>query len=112
MYSMIVSYRRIISIFFLFFLSFSALAQPVNELPLKKVIKAYKVITSGKQITIKSTSEIKDVMLWTSGGNRLVEQREINNTIFSFSIPINGKFFFLMISLKNGKVYTEKIGIQ
>ena len=51
-------------------------------------------------------------MLWTTGGNRLVEQREINNSAFTFTIPVSGKYFFLMLTLTNGKVYTEKIGLQ
>ena len=87
-------------------------AQPVNEISVKKETKPYKVLTSGKQITIKSTKDISHVMLWTNGGNRLVEQREINANSYSFTIPINGKFFFLMVGLVNGKIYTEKIGLR
>ena len=82
-------------------------AQPVN-----KETKPYKVLTSSKQITIKSTKDISHLMLWSNGGNRLVEQKEINASSYSFTIPINGKFFFLMVGLVNGKIYTEKIGIQ
>jgi len=87
-------------------------AQPLGEEPAKKEAKPYKVLTSGKQITIKSNKEIKHVMLWTSGGNRLVEQREINNSSFTFTIPVNGSSFFLMVGLANGKIYTEKIGLR
>ena len=86
-------------------------AQPVNDPFVKKEAKPYKVLTSGKQITIKSTKDISHVMLWTNGGNRLVEQKEINASSYSFTIPINGKFFFLMVGLVNGKIYTEKIGV-
>lgn len=74
--------------------------------------KPYKVMTAGRQVTIRSTKDIKQVMLWTTGGNRLVEQREINNSAFTFTIPVSGKYFFLMLTLTNGKVYTEKIGLQ
>lgn len=87
-------------------------AQPVNEMSVKKEAKPYKVLTSGRQITIKSTKDIGHIMLWTSDGNRLVEQKQINAGSYSFTIPINGKFFFLMIGLANGKIYTEKIGVQ
>lgn len=77
-----------------------------------KETKPYKVMTAGRQVTIRSTKDIKQVMLWTSGGNRLVEQRDINNSAFTFTVPVSGKYFFLMLTLTNGRVYTEKIGLQ
>lgn len=76
----------------------------------KKESKPYKVLTSGKQITIKSNKDISHVMLWTSRGNRVVEQKEINSGSFSFIIPVNDKYFFLMVGLNDGKVYSQKIG--
>ncbi len=51
-------------------------------------------------------------MVWTTSGNRVVEQKEINNNYFVLDIPINQKTFFLMIGFSDGKIYTEKIGIQ
>jgi hypothetical protein len=87
-------------------------AQPVNETFAKNEVKPYKILTSGKQITIKSTRDIKHVMLWTTSGYRVVEQKEINNNSYVLNIPVNQKTFFLMIGLNNGKIYTEKIGIQ
>jgi hypothetical protein len=51
-------------------------------------------------------------MLWTISGHRVVEQKEINAPSCSFVIPINDKFYFLMVGLEGGKIYTEKIGIQ
>lgn len=74
--------------------------------------KPYKVMTSGKQITINSSRNIFNVMLWTTGGNRVVEQKDINTTNYTFTVPVNQKTFFLMISLSDGKVYTEKIGVR
>ena len=89
-----------------------AQAQPFkNEMP-KKEVKPYKILTSGRQITIKSSRDIKHVMLWTINGYRVVEQKEINNPSYVLNIPVNQKAFFLMIGLSNGKIYTEKIGIQ
>jgi len=76
----------------------------------KKELKPYKIFTSGKHITIKGSKEISHVMLWASGGNRVVEQKEINAPSFSFTIPINDKFFFLMVGFEDGKVYTQKLG--
>jgi hypothetical protein len=80
--------------------------------PVKKETKPYKVLTTGRQLTIKSTKSIQNVMLWTTGGDRVVEQKSINNNSITIDIPINRKAFFLMVELSNGKVYTEKIGIQ
>lgn len=73
--------------------------------------KPYKLLTSSKQITIKSSKGIKHIMLWTTGGNRVVEQKDINSSSFVLDIPVNQKTFFLMIGLQDGKVYTEKLAI-
>ncbi len=80
-------------------------AQPLND------PKPYKVLTSGRQLIIKSTKAIQHVMLWTTTGDRVVEQRGVNNTSFTIDVPVNKKAFFLMVGLANGKVYTEKIGM-
>jgi hypothetical protein len=85
---------------------------PGEAQPVKKETKPYKVLTSGKQVTIKSNKTIQQVMLWTSGGHRVVEQREINTGTVTFTIPVNEKVFFLMVGLEGRKIYTEKIGIQ
>jgi hypothetical protein len=86
-------------------------AQPEMTV-VNKESKPYKVMTVGKQITIKSSKQIKQVMLWTTSGYRVVEQREINNSYYILNIPVNQKTFFLMIGLSDGKIYTEKIGIR
>ena len=100
------SAAAILSLFF-----FVSQAQPETSVPEKKEPKPYQVMTSGKQLTIKSAKGIKQVMLWTISGNRVVEQREINNNSYTINIPVIHKTFFLMIGLSNGKVYTEKIGL-
>ena len=41
-----------------------------------------------------------------------IEQKEINNSNFVVNIPVNQRSFFLMIGLSDGKIYTEKIGLQ
>ena len=112
MYSMKKAIGRLLALVYLSFFVVTSQAQPVNEISIKKEAKPYKVLTSGKQITIKSIKDISHVMLWTNGGNRLVEQKEINAGSYSFTIPINGNYFFLMVGLVNGKIYTEKIGVQ
>lgn len=102
---------RLMAFISLLFISITVAAQPV-AIDIIKEVKPYKVLTSGKQITIKSSRNIKHIMLWTTGGNRVVEQKEINNSTYSFTIPVNQKAFYLMVGMVNGKIYTEKIGIQ
>lgn len=100
------SVRRLLAAVFLS-VSFVALHAQV-----KKESRPYKILSSGKQISIKSNRTIQHVMLWTSSGHRVVEQREINAGSYTFTIPVNEKIFFLMVGLQGGKIYTEKIGIQ
>lgn len=96
---------------FLLFISFSG--GSISQVPAgASETKPYKVLTNGRQLTIKSNTVINHVMLWTTGGDRVVEQRGINDNTFSITIPVSHKAFFLMVGLANGKVYTEKIGMQ
>ena len=74
--------------------------------------KPYKILTSGKQITVKSTKDIKNIMVWTASGHRIVEEKEVNTTSFSFTINVSEKVFFVMIQFEGIKPFTEKIGIQ
>lgn len=104
--------RRLPAVVYLSVIVLISQAQPVSNEMVKKEIKPYKLLTSGRQITIKSTRNIKHVMLWTTSGHRIVEQKEINNNSFVVNIPVNQKTFFLMIGLSDGKIYTEKIGIR
>ena len=77
-----------------------------------KPAKPYRILTSGKQITIKSTKDIKSVMVWSSGGNRILEQKEVNTSNYTFRISVNEKIFFIRLQLEDGKVYSEKIGVR
>jgi hypothetical protein len=104
--------RRLCAMVSLSLFVLTAQAQPVTSELAKKNGKPYKILTSGRQITIKSSRDIKHVMLWTINGYRVVEQKEINNPLYVLNIPVNQKAFFLMIGLSNGKIYTEKIGLQ
>ncbi len=109
------STRRVLAVLLLSCLFFVAKGQPVSnpgDQLSKRESRPYKVFTSGKQVTIKSTKEINHIMLWTTSGNRVVEQKEINASSYTFSIPISEKLYFLMVGLSDGKIYTEKIGLQ
>ena len=76
-----------------------------------KAAKPYKILTSGKQVTVKSHRTIVSIMVWTSNGHRVIEQKDVNSNTYNFSISISAKVFFVMIKLDNGQVYTEKIGV-
>ncbi|MEP7373521.1 MAG: hypothetical protein ABI675_09055 [Chitinophagaceae bacterium] len=90
-------------------------AQPVNTAVVKeneKNNKPYRILTSGKLVTIKSTKTIKNVMVWTSGGNRIIEDKNVNVSSYNFRITVDEKIFFIMVQLVDGKTYSEKIGVQ
>ena len=109
MFPAIRRFAGILSLSLLFIISH---AQTAHELPVKKEPRPYQLLNNGKQLTLKSNKNIQNVMLWTSGGHRVVEQRDINATSYSFTIPVNEKLFFLMVGFAGGKVYTEKIGVR
>lgn len=77
----------------------------------KKEKKPYKILTAGKTITIRSNVNLKNLMIWTSRGNRVVEQKNIDKQEFSFTSTINENIFFILMELENGRRYTEKIGM-
>jgi hypothetical protein len=111
--------RPVIRILFLIFsvtcFSTPQQAQPVNSSVVNendKNSKPYRILTSGKSVTIKSTKTIKNVMVWTSGGNRILEEKNVNASNYNFRITVNEKIFFIMVQLADGKTYSEKIGVQ
>lgn len=101
--------RRLFAVAFLSLLFFTAPAQLPGS---SKEKKPYKVLTSGKQLTIKSSKDIRNVMVWTTGGDRVVEQKDVNADTYVINLPVNQKSFFLMVGFPDGKVYTEKIGVR
>ena len=74
--------------------------------------KPYKILTAGKQVTVKATSSIKTIMVWTSSGHRIVENKSVNANHFTFNLTINEKIIFIMLRMENGKHFTEKVGIR
>ena len=73
--------------------------------------KPYRILTAGRQVTIKSTKNIRNVMVWTSGGHRIIEEKDVNTSNYSFRITINEKIFFVRVQLADGNSYSEKIGV-
>jgi len=98
------------------FISIFSKAQSSNTLPSSNVIektsKPYRILTTGKTVTIKSSKNIKSVMVWTSGGHRIIEEKNLNSSSYNFRITVNEKVFFIMVQLADGKTYSEKIGVQ
>ncbi len=74
--------------------------------------KPYKLITSGTNVTIRSTTAIKSILVWTAEGKRIVEEKEINATNYNFRLTANARYFFIRIQMKDGKSFSEKIGTR
>ena len=74
--------------------------------------KPYKVLTNGKQITIQSKQNLKSLMVWSSTGHRIVEEKELKTTSYSFTIPSREKICFMSIETMEGKRFSEKIGLK
>jgi len=110
------AFRKTMAIIAITFLSMLTQAQSVsssdNVKGIEKSIKPYRIHTSGKQVTIKSIKDIKSVIVWTSGGHRIVEHRDVNTANYSFRITVREKIFFIRLQLSDGKTYSEKIGVE
>ncbi len=74
--------------------------------------KPYKVLTAGKRITIQSKPDIYKILVWTSSGHRFVEDNNVKAPSYSFTVTNTEKFFYIMLELKDGKRYTEKVGVE
>jgi hypothetical protein len=113
--AMMTGFRKIMALLTIGSLSFFAQAQPAGKVAEKTATattnKPYRILTSGKQVTIKSNKDIKNIMVWTSGGHRIVEQKDINASSFNFRVTVNAKILFIMVQLVDGKSYSEKVGI-
>src|SRR5579885_64891 len=87
--------------------------KPATE---RKAAKPFKILTSGKQITVKSidnTNNLKQILVWTSSGHRIVEQHELDVPSFDFTVSgINAKIFFMLVEFKDGKRVSEKFGVR
>jgi hypothetical protein len=50
--------------------------------------------------------------VWTASGHRIVEQRDLKATTYSFQATSKEKVYFIMIQYDGLKPYTEKIGVK
>jgi hypothetical protein len=79
----------------------------------KKESKPFKILTSGKQITVKSTKDIKTIMVWTATGHRIVEQTLVNASSYTFNVSgSRERIFFVMVQYEGQKPVTEKFGVE
>ena len=78
----------------------------------KTAPKPFRVLTSGRHITVQSKKDISKILVWTGTGHRFVEDNNVNASSYTFNITISERFFYIMLELKDGKRYTEKIGVQ
>jgi|GEM_PF-1032219 len=103
--------RRLAAILTATLLAFATLAQAGNNPPSEEK-KPYRILTSGRQVTVKSTRNIRHLMIWTASGHRVVELRDLNSTSYSFQATMKEKIYFIMIQYEGRKPYTEKIGVK
>jgi hypothetical protein len=78
----------------------------------KQAPKPFRILTTGRRITVQCKKDISKILVWTGTGHRFVEENNVNSSSYSFNITISEKFFYVMLELKDGKRYTEKIGVQ
>jgi hypothetical protein len=74
--------------------------------------KPFRILTNGYRITIQSNKDINSIIVWTASGNRFIEQTNLETSSYNFTIPAKEKYVFVMLELRGGKRYTEKVGVQ
>ena len=74
--------------------------------------RPYRLLTEGRQVTIRCTQRLESVMVWTSGGHRVIEQKDIKKEEFQFQLTVPARVYFIMIRLSDGSSYSEKFGVQ
>lgn len=85
-------------------------SSPVKEI--EKTARPYRILTTGKQVTIKSNKDIKSVMVWTARGHRILEDKNVKAPSYHFRISVDEKIFFVMLQMIDGKTFSEKIGLR
>ena len=74
--------------------------------------RPYRLLTAGRQVTIRCTQRLESIMVWTSGGHRVIEQKDIKKEEFQFQLTVPARAYFIMIRLSDGSSYSEKFGVQ
>lgn len=74
--------------------------------------KPFRILSNGQRITVQSNKDIDRIIVWTASGNRFVEQSNIEAPSYNFIVPAKEKYVFMMLELRGGGRYTEKIGVR
>ena len=110
------SIQRLLALLSLSLFINAAVAQPATnsfDRSFKKETKPFKILTAGKQITVKSTKDIKTIMVWTATGHRIVEQTLVNASSYTFNVSgSRERIFFVMVQYEGQKPVTEKFGVD
>ncbi len=110
------SLHRLMAIVSLSLIISAAVAQPAtnsSDVPIKKESKPFKILTDGKRVTVKSSRDIKTIMVWTATGHRIVEQTQVNASSYTFNVSgSRERIFFVMVQYEGQKPVTEKFGVQ
>jgi len=80
--------------------------------PQNATAKPFRILSNGQRITVQSNKDIDRIIVWTATGNRFVEQSNIEAASYYFVVPSKEKYVFMMLELKGGGRYTEKIGVR
>lgn len=110
------SYHRLMAIVTLSLIISTAASQTASNSfddSFKKENKPFRILTYGKQVTVKSTKDIKTIMVWTATGHRIVEQTQVNASSYTFNVSgSRERIFFVMVQYEGQKPVTEKFGLQ
>jgi len=74
--------------------------------------KPFRILSNGQRITVQSNKDIDRIIVWTASGNRFIEQTNVEAASYNFIVPVKEKYVFMMLELKGGGRYTEKIGVR
>ena len=84
-----------------------------NPVPSQNVTaKPFRILSNGQRITVQSIKDIDRIIVWTASGNRFVEQNNVEAASYNFVVPSKEKYVFMMLELRGGGRYTEKIGVR
>lgn len=86
--------------------------RPIRETVGKPPVKPFKVLTNGKYITVQSKQNLRSLIVWTASGHRIVEEKDLQTTNYSFALPNKEKVFYLMVVTAEGKKFTERMGVK
>jgi hypothetical protein len=85
-------------------------SKPPKEEPPRT--RPFKVLTSGKKITIQAKKDMVNLIAWTSSGERIQEKKNLNEKQFIFTAPSKENMVFILIEFGGGERHTYKVGLQ